>query len=70
MKTFIEDKHQEQAIKSLQRIIRILVYLQEGIPGAPFGQDILECLTIDMALFKEEGFETFNDQKSKVITSN
>lgn len=61
MKTFIQDKHQEQAIKSLQRIIRIPSYLQEGIPGAPFGQDILECLQETVALFKEEGFETFID---------
>ncbi len=61
MKTFIQETHKKQALSSLKRLIKTPSYLQEEVPGAPFGQDILDALTDCLALFKEEGFSTFID---------
>lgn len=61
MKDFITDSHQEQAIKSLQRVVSKPSFLQDKVDGAPFGQDILDCLKDTLDLFKEEGYSTFID---------
>lgn len=61
MKTFITEKHQAAAITSLQRLVKVPSYLQDGIEGAPFGQDVLDSLTECLGIFKEEGFTTFVD---------
>lgn len=61
MKDFITDSHQEQAIKALQRVVSKPSFLQDAVDGAPFGQDILDCLKDTLELFKEEGYATFID---------
>ena len=61
MKTFIQDSHFEQAIHSLQRVVAVPSYLQDAVPGAPFGQDILNCLKEGLTIFEEEGFSTYID---------
>lgn len=61
MKSFIKASHKEEAITSLQRLVKVPSYLQEAVPGAPFGQDVLDSLQECLSLFKEEGFSTFID---------
>lgn len=61
MKQFIQNSHQDRAIDSLKRLVNIPSYLQESIPSAPFGKDILDSLKECLTLFKEEGFQTFID---------
>lgn len=61
MKTLITETHTQQAISAIQRLVNIPSYLQESVPGAPFGQSILEVLKECLTLFQEEGFETFID---------
>ena len=61
MKTLITETHKQQAISAIQRLVNIPSYLQESVPGAPFGQSILEALKECLTLFQEEGFETFID---------
>ncbi len=61
MKTFITDTHKQEAISALQRLVKVPSYLQDEVPGAPFGQDVLDALKECLALFKEEGFSTFID---------
>ncbi|HCM89812.1 MULTISPECIES: M20 family metallopeptidase [Vagococcus] len=61
MKDFITDSHQEQAIKALQRVVSKPSFLQDKVYGAPFGQDILDCLKDTLKLFEEEGYSTFID---------
>lgn len=61
METLITETHTQQAISAIQRLVNIPSYLQESVPGAPFGQSILEVLKECLTLFQEEGFETFID---------
>ena len=61
MKTFITDAHKQEAITSLQRLVKVPSFLQDAVEGAPFGQDILDALKEGLALFEEEGFTTFID---------
>lgn len=61
MKQFVTEKHMEDAVTSLQRLVKVPSYLQDEVSGAPFGQDILECLKETLSLFKEEGFSTYID---------
>lgn len=61
MKTYIENIHVEQAIKGIERLVAIPSYLQEPVENAPFGVPVRQCLTECLALFKEEGFEVYED---------
>ena len=44
MKTFITDTHKQETISALQRLVKVPSYLQDEVPGAPFGQDVLDAL--------------------------
>lgn len=61
MKQFITEQHKEKAIQAIQRVVKVPSYLKDGVPGAPFGQDIVDCLKETLTLFEEEGFTTFID---------
>lgn len=61
MKTFITETHKQEAITSLQRLVNVPSYLQDEVPGAPFGQDVLDALKECLSLFQEKGFSTFID---------
>ena len=61
MKTFITETHKKDAIAALQRLVKVPSYLQDEVPGAPFGQDVLDALKECLTLFEEEGFSTFID---------
>ncbi|WEG73026.1 M20 family metallopeptidase [Vagococcus intermedius] len=61
MKKFITEEHKKGAISTLQRLVKVPSYLQDAVPGAPFGQDILNSLKECLTIFEEEGFSTFID---------
>ena len=61
MQKFITEEHKAGAISTLQRLVKVPSYLQDAVPGAPFGQDVLDSLVEGLKIFEEEGFTTFID---------
>lgn len=60
MKTFITEKHQNEAIESLKTILSYPSYLQED-DETPFGKDIQAVLEKTLEITEELGFQTFID---------
>ena len=60
MKTFISEKHQNEAIESLKKILSYPSYLQED-DETPFGKDIQAVLEKTLEITKEIGFQTYID---------
>lgn len=58
MSTFITEKHKEECIESIKRLVRIPSVLNEGEGDTPFGKDIQFALEDALALCRELGFST------------
>jgi putative dipeptidase len=63
MSTFITEKHKEECIESIKRLVRIPSVLNEGEGDTPFGKDIQFALEDALALCRELGFSTYIDPK-------
>ena len=50
MSTFITEKHKEECIESIKRLVRIPSVLNEGEGDTPFGKDIQFALEDALAL--------------------
>ena len=59
MRTFITEKHKEECIESIKRLVRIPSVLNEGEGDTPFGKDIQFALEDALALCRELGFSTY-----------
>lgn len=63
MSTFITEKHKEECIESIKRLVRIPSVLNEGEGDTPFGKDIQFALEDALTLCRELGFSTYIDPK-------
>lgn len=62
MQTFIQNKHQEEAVEALKTILSYPSYLQEDPTGAtPFGQDIQDVLEKTLEICADLGLKTYID---------
>lgn len=61
MKTYITQKHQEDCVKAIKKIVSFPSVLNEGENGTPFGQAIQDVLEETMAMCQGLGFTTFMD---------
>ncbi|MEE1498687.1 MAG: hypothetical protein U0K17_01850, partial [Enterococcus hirae] len=63
MKQFVTKQHHEQALESLNELIRIPSVLDESDTGEghPFGTKVIEALDKVLEISENLGFKTFKD---------
>lgn len=61
--TYIREKHKEDCLRAIKRIVAYPSVLNEGENGTPFGQAIQDVLEDTMQLCEELGFRTYIDPK-------
>lgn len=63
MRAFVTEKHQQDCVKAIQRLVQFPSVLNEGENGTPFGQAIQDVLEDTLNLAQELGFQTYLDPK-------